>query len=298
MSSANVAIETDADGDEDLYAYNSDNQVWCTVDAAETANGVTCPAISPPSSIPSVSYPGTTIDVYNAADELIAVIDPLGNITTYSYTSGVNGVPNGLQYCSVDPVDYAKGVRCPSYGAAHVTGTTTSTFDSAGDTLTSTGADGGTTSYSYGVSGYPGLVSSEADPDGTTTSFGYDSAGRVTQQVVSFNSYATTTEYAYDASGNKYCEVDPSEYAKGVRCPALPVTTPTPTDDSYLGATITTYDADGQVIQTTNAIGGSPTPPMTTPARSTAPSGPPKPPRALPARRFPSRHRHPQTTPT
>jgi RHS repeat-associated protein len=256
MSSANVAIETDADGDEDLYAYNSDNQVWCTVDAAETANGVTCPAISPPSSIPSVSYPGTTIDVYNAADELIAVIDPLGNITTYSYTSGVNGVPNGLQYCSVDPVDYAKGVRCPSYGAAHVTGTTTSTFDSAGDTLTSTGADGGTTSYSYGVSGYPGLVSSETDPDGTTTSFGYDSAGRVTQQVVSFNSYAATTEYAYDASGNKYCEVDPSEYAKGVRCPALPVTTPTPTDDSYLGATITTYDADGQVIQTTNAIGG------------------------------------------
>ena len=105
------------------------------------------------------------------------------------------------------------------------------------------------------MNGYPGLVSSETDPDGTTTSFVYDSAGRVILQTVTFDSYSATTEYAYDASGNKYCEVDPYEYTKGVRCPALPVTTPTPTDDSYLGATITTFDADGQVIQTTNAIG-------------------------------------------
>jgi len=75
---------------------------------------VRCPAISPPSSIPATSYPGTTINAYNASDELVAVIDPLGNTTTYSYTSGVSGVPDGLEYCSVDPVDYANGVRCPS----------------------------------------------------------------------------------------------------------------------------------------------------------------------------------------
>ena len=90
-----MAIETDADGNETQYAYNADNQVWCSVDPAETAAGVTCPAISPPSSIPSASYPGTTINVYSASDELIAVIDPLGNVTTHLYTSGVSGVPNG-----------------------------------------------------------------------------------------------------------------------------------------------------------------------------------------------------------
>jgi RHS repeat-associated protein len=256
ISSANVAIETDGDGDETQYAYNDDNQVWCTVDPAETADGVRCPNISPPSSIPGTSYPGTTIDVYNASDELVAVIDPLGNTTTYSYTSGISGVPNGLEYCSVDPVDYANGVQCPSYGSAHVTGTTTTTFDSSGDTMTTTDADGDTTSYSYGVSGYPSLVSSETDPDGTTTSFVYNTAGQVTLQTVSFRSYSSTTEYAYDDSGNDYCEVDPYEYANGVRCPALPVTTPTPGDDPYLGATITTYDADGEAAQSTNALGG------------------------------------------
>jgi RHS repeat-associated protein len=256
ISSANVAIETDGDGNETQYAYNDDNQVWCTVDPAETADGVRCPAISPPSSIPATSYPGTTINAYNASDELVAVIDPLGNTTTYSYTSGVSGVPDGLEYCSVDPVDYANGVRCPSYGSAHVTGTTTTTFDSAGDVMTTTDADGGTTTYSYGVSGYPSLVSSKTDPDGTTTSFVYNTAGNVTLQTVSFRSYSSTTEYAYDDLGNNYCEVDPYEYANGVRCPALPVTTPTPTDDPYLGATITTYDADGEVVQSTNALGG------------------------------------------
>ena len=47
-------------------------------------------------------------------------------------------------------------------------------------------------------------------------------------------SYSSTTEYAYDATGNKYCEVDPYEYAQGV----------------------TTYNSSGQVVQVTNPLGG------------------------------------------
>ena len=82
---------------------------------------------------PATPTLGTTINFYNSADQLTATTDALGNTTTYSYTSGVSGVPNGLQYCSVDPVDYQKSVTCPAYGAAHVTGTATATFDSAGD---------------------------------------------------------------------------------------------------------------------------------------------------------------------
>ncbi len=31
---------------------------------------------------------------------------------------------------------------------------------------------------------------------------------------------------------------------------------PTPSDDPYLGATITTYDADGRPVQVTNPLGG------------------------------------------
>ena len=106
-----MAIETDGDGNETQYAYNADNQVWCTVDPAETADGVAVRRSRRRARYRPTSYPGTTINVYNASDELIAVIDPLGNTTTYSYTSGVSGVPDGLEYCSVDPVDYANGVQ-------------------------------------------------------------------------------------------------------------------------------------------------------------------------------------------
>jgi RHS repeat-associated protein len=236
-------------------ASNSYNQVWCSVDAADSANGVTCPNISPPASIPSQSYPGRTINVYNSSDELTATIDPLGNTTAYAYTPSGDGVPVGLMYCSVDPVEYKAGVACPAYGASHVTGTTTETLNSSGYMLTSTDADGHTTSYTYSTSN-PGLIATETAPDGTVTSYRYDAAGHALLTTVSFGSYSATTQVAYDGSERQFCEVDPYEYSKGVRCPALPITTPTPSSDLYLGTTITTYNADSQVTQVTNPLGG------------------------------------------
>jgi YD repeat-containing protein len=100
-------------------------------------------------------------------------------------------------------------------------------------------------------------VSSETDPDGTTTTFTYNGAGEVTSQVVSFGSYSATTQYGYDSYGHQFCTVGPYEYAEGVTCPSsAPTSPPTPGDDAYLGATITTYDADGRVVQVTNPLGG------------------------------------------
>lgn len=255
-TSANVKVSTDPLGNTTEYAYNLNNQAWCTVDPANYLNGTRCPDSAPetpPSRGGSDPDLGMTISFYNSADELVATTDPLGDTTTYAYTSGVSGVPNGLMYCSVDPVSYEAGVACPAYGAAHVTGTTTKTFDASGNVLTSTDADGDTTTNVYDVAGYPGLVSSTTDPDGTATNYTYNSAGQVTEQVVSFNSYSATTEYAYDTSGLKYCEVDPDSYAQGVRCPTSP---PSPVDPP-LGVTSTFYNSAGQVIQTTNAIGGT-----------------------------------------
>ena len=194
-----------------------------------------------------------TVSYYNSANELTGTTDPLGNTTIYAYTSDVSGIPNGLQYCSVDPVDYQGDVSCPAYGASHVSGTTTSTFDSAGDVLTITNGDGDTTTNVYDVSGHPGLVSSTTDPDGTTTSYAYDDSGQVTSQVAAFNDYSATTAYAYDASGRKYCEVDPLEYSLDVRCP----TSPPSSSSTPSGVTSTFYDPNGHVIQTTNAIGGT-----------------------------------------
>jgi RHS repeat-associated protein len=259
LSSGNVLSSTDAVGNTILYAYNSFNQAWCTVDPADYANGARCPSTapaSPPSPGVSDPYPGVSLSFYNSSGQLTAQTDALGNTTTYSLTSGVTGVPNGLPYCAVDPVDYQKSVTCPAYGAAHVTGTTTATYDSAGDKTSSTDADGNTTSYVYNAVGHPGLVSAATDPDGTVTSYTYNGAGQVISQVATFGSYSATTLYAYESLGRKYCEVDPYEAAQSVTCPSSPPSPPTPSSDPYLGATITTYDSNGRVVQSTNPIGG------------------------------------------
>jgi RHS repeat-associated protein len=255
-TNGNVTVSSDAMGNTTQSAYNSFNQAWCMVDAADFANLVKCPS-SPPSAppAPGASDPdlGMTISYYDGADQLTAKTDPLGNTTTYTYTAGVSGIPNGLMYCSVDPVSYQAGTGCPTYAGTHVAGTTTHTFDSAGDALTSTGADGSTTTSAYSVAGHPGLVSSTTDPDGTMTTYAYDAAGHVTSQVVTFGSFSATTAYAYDSSGRKYCQVDPYESAQGVTCPTSP---PSPSSPPA-ALTSTFYDGNGRVIQTTNPIGGT-----------------------------------------
>jgi RHS repeat-associated protein len=259
MAAADVTLSTDALGNTTEYQYDADNQLWCEVKPAEYADGVSCPATeptSPPAPGTSDPYLGETINYYDSAGLVTATTGPLGDTTTYSYTSGAAGAPNNLAYCSVDPVDYQKGVTCPAYGAAHVSGTTTETFDSAGDVLSSTDADGNTTSYVYDVPGLPGLVSSVTAPDGTTTSYTYNAAGQETSATKSFGSYSATTLYAYDTAGDQYCAVSPNEAAKGATCPASPPSPPTPGDDPYLGATITTYNADSQPVQVTNPLGG------------------------------------------
>ena len=264
-ANSNLTSSTDPLG-QTAYAayvtYNSINLMWCSIDAADYANGARCPSAGPPSAPPGPGTTdpnvGVTINYYNTATgQLTATTDALGNTTTYSYTSGVTGVPNGLQYCSVDPVDYQKNVACPAYGASHLAGTTTATFDSNGHKTSQTDADGNTTSYTYGVVGHPDVVATQTDPDGNVTSYSYNAAAQVTSQTVTFGSYTATTVNAYDSAGNQFCTVEPYEAANGVSCPASPpASPPTVGNDPYLGATITTYDAEGRVVQTTNPIGG------------------------------------------
>ncbi len=254
---ANIITTTDAEGNTSADAYTSFNQPWCEIDAADYANGTRCPS-SEPSWPPTTSYPGVIINYYNTTtDELIATTDPLGDTTTYTYTSGVSGVPNGLQYCSVDPVDYHAGVTCPAYGATHVAGTTTETFNAAGNTLTSTNADGDTTSYSYGDSSFPWLPTQTTDPDGTVTTDTYNTVGQVAEQVVSFGSYSATTVMGYDSDGRQYCTIAPLAYSEGhTTCPTAPTSPPTAGSDPWPGDTITIYNANSQPTYSVNPLGG------------------------------------------
>ena len=257
FSSGNMLTKTDGAGNVTQHAYSTTDQLWCTVDPADYANGTRCPSTeptSPPAPGTNDPYLGAAITFYNASGLPTATTDALGNTTTISYTSGVSGVPNNLPYCAVDPVNYQASVTCPAYGASHVTGTTTATYDAAGDKLTSTNADGDTTTYAYAYgSTHPGLVSSKTDPSGTTTTYTYNGAGEVTDQAVSFGSATSTTLNAYDSYGRLYCTVDPLEAAQGVTCPTSP---PSPSSPPA-NLTSTFYDADGRVIQSTNPLGGT-----------------------------------------
>lgn len=254
-TSANATLTTDASGNTIQTAYTAVNLAWCAVDAANYANGTRCPASAPTSPPAAGTYIGYTLDIYNSANKPLSVTDPLGNTTSTSYAASGLGVPANLPYCTVDPVDYSKGVVCPTYGSAHVTGTASKTFDASGDVLTATDANGNTTSYAYGSAANPGLPTLTTNPDGTKTSDTYDAAGEVLTQVVSgtTGTYSATTQYAYDPSGRKFCEVGAYEYSLSVRCPGTPPITP-PTGTP--GYTDSIYNADGQVTLTTNPMGG------------------------------------------
>ena len=283
-SIGDVLTSIDGVGDTTQYQYTADNLPWCKVDPAEYLAGVRCPA-SQPSSPPAQfatgawSDParGASLTFYNAADQVTFSVDPLGHVTENQYTSGIAGVPDGLLYCSIGPVAYAAGTTCAPYGSPPNRGTSTRTFDAAGDVLTSVDADGNTTTNCYysqttgcaasapasGDGGNPTLLYSTTDPDGATTTYTYNVAGEVLSQTQSFRGFVATSVNAYDALGRKFCSVAPAQVAKKVTCPATPPTTPptpspnpTATTDPYLGATITTYDALGQVIQTTSPTGG------------------------------------------
>lgn len=254
VASPNILTTTDGLGNTTVDAYTPDNQVWCSIDAADILDGIACPSTepsTPPAPGDSDPYLGATITYYNSLDQETAVTDPLGNTTAYFYTDDATGVPNGLIYCVEDPSDYqsGSGSACPStYSTSHVSGTQSATFDSAGDEVTSTNALGDATSYAYAYgSTHPGLVSSVADPDGTKTTYSYNAAGQVTESEVtdSSNSYTATTLFGYNSMGLEDCEVAPMDVANGVTC------------SSSTGLTSTTYDSAGRVELVTNPIGGT-----------------------------------------
>jgi RHS repeat-associated protein len=186
-SSADATMTTDAMGNSSQTLFTSGNLPYCSMDAADYAWGqaqgtpVSCPT-TPPTTPPTGPTRYTT-NIYNAANELTFTTDPLGKTTANSYTVSGVGVPAGLLYCTVDPADYAKSVACPAYGAAHIPGTATKTFDATGDVLTSTDADGNVTTYVYGSAANPGLATQTTDPDGTVTTNSYNGANQVIQRT-------------------------------------------------------------------------------------------------------------------
>jgi RHS repeat-associated protein len=255
-TSGNVIYETDAVGNVTQTAYNSLNEAWCTVDASDTRNGVVCPSTQP-TTVPSAgsrstTYLGAAITYYSSAAEPVAVTNSLGYTNITAYTSA------GLPYCTVDAAEYLAGVTCPgtppTSPPSGVTGYSTLIYNSDGNVTYKVDPLGDATQYVYAAPGLPDLPSEMVSPDGESTNYTYDSAGQILTQTESSRSFSETTEYGYNSGGRQYCEVDPFEYAEGVRCPTTPPTSP-PTGTP--GYTDTIYNSQGQPTFITNPIGGT-----------------------------------------
>ncbi len=170
-------------------------------------------------------WPGAAVTFYDAAGYPVDSVTAVGGVTQTAYTAATGSVPE-LAYCTVDAVDYAASVTCPSTPPTtpptSATDYTTTIYNSAGNVTSSTTPIDGTTTYSYGDSQFPSLATSVTDPDGTVTTNTYDSAGRLTESVQSFGLYSSTSITAYDSAGNVYCTIAPIAYANGdTTCPVV-----------------------------------------------------------------------------
>jgi RHS repeat-associated protein len=267
-SAGNVLSTIDPNGDVTSYAYDSDNREIEEIDAYGTPLAVTTTMIydadgnllsetTGQSSNPAYAHPETTsyaydsldrqtevIDgygtsaqaitttIYDANGNVLSTIDPNGNVTSYAYDA------NGNQIEEID-----------AYGTSVAT-TTTMIYDANGDLLSETTgqssnpayAHPSTTSYAYDANGNE---IEEIDAYGTsaavTTTMIYDADGNLLSETTgqsSNSAYANpeTTSYAYDSENRQIAEID----AYGT---------------SLQRTTTTVYDANGNVINTINALG-------------------------------------------
>lgn len=285
LAAGDVTSTVDAVGNTTQTAYTALNEPWCTVDAAAYADGVSCPVAEPPepaAGTGQVAGDGCvgsaaagdlvcpTFTYYDGGGEPLAVTDARGFTNVTAYTSAEQ------PYCTVDTYQYSVvGTKCPatpptSPPTGQATGYTATIYDAAGDVTSTTNPTGGTTSYTYAPdSAYPSAPVTSTEADGTTTSYVYDAAGRVVGQTQAFGTYSATTITGYDAVGGTYCAISPLDYAKGsTACPADTTATATfqlPEATIMVGST-TDFDTSKPLalptaagVQAVNCTGATPT---------------------------------------
>ena len=207
----------------------------------------------------------TTTYTNNAYGQPLTQTDPAGNTTYYSYdqygdptsadrfagrhdllsitisiTTNPNDPDNGDLLSTTDPL-----------------GSTTSfTYDSAGDVLSTTTTLRGTTTNTYDQ--YGNLLTTTT-PQGVTTTNTYDNDGNLlTSQWTwvnpsnSSNTSTMTTTNTYDGNGNLTQTVAPDGTTSTTYNPDGQVTRSV---DALGGVTTTVYDANGRAIQTTTPDG-------------------------------------------
>jgi RHS repeat-associated protein len=261
-SSGQVDTQTDPQGLETTFAYSGNNlspeggtttitdphgnrtvQTYAygiltsTTTGATTSSAATWTYVRDPNTLmpTAVTDPNgnTTTSIYDSNGNATKITDPVGNATNYTFNSFNEPLT------ITDPL----GIE------------TVNTYDSHGD-LTETDVNGLSSldiSTTYVVcqtscpSGYvAGDVESMTDPNGHTTTYTYDSYGDLASSSLTVGSLTDTTSDSYDPLGARYCEVSPNANAASVSCPAFGAS-------RVADTTTWTYDADGNVTNTTDA---------------------------------------------
>jgi RHS repeat-associated protein len=159
-------------------------------------------------------------DVLSEGGQTIATIDANGHRTDFSYDAA------GRQISVISPqvVDARDG--------SFTRPTVTQAYDAAGRVISTTDANGYTTSFTYDELG---RLTRTDHPDGTFTTQGFDAAGRVTSTT---DELGRTTDYVYDGRGQ-----------------LLRVTEPAPENGEPRPVTTYTWDLTGNRLTQTDALG-------------------------------------------
>jgi RHS repeat-associated protein len=185
---------------------------------------------------------------YDSHGNMIAKSDGLGRTTDYAYdvsddlTETID--PDGV--ATVNQYDQSGHIPAGDTGVDDLTSTTITEANNLVEspTLNFGTAPTRTTSYYYASATYPGDRTSMVDPDGSTTTYTYDSYGDLTSVT---DGAGDKTEYGYNTgTGWRTSEVDPAGVAAGTSTSCTP---------PKIGCTTYAYDAYGNLIKTTDALG-------------------------------------------
>jgi len=206
---------------------------------------------------------------FNASNDLLSRVDPLGGTVAHAYdpatgqrTSHTDELGNGTTF-TYDAQGYvltrtnAQGQTASyTYDANHniiritdeAGNTTTRTYDANHNVLTETDAKGAVTIYTYNAQG---LLATKTAPRGGITTYAYDAIG---QLITVTDPAGLTTQYTYDTAGRVLTTTDGAgnvwSKTYDLMGHVLSRTDPLGNITSFA------YDALGRLINTTDPKGG------------------------------------------
>jgi RHS repeat-associated protein len=291
-SNGRLETFTDAMNDEWQYSYNVLTNTTTTTDPD---NGVVVQTNDNFGNPLAITDPlgRTTTYTYDAHENKISQTDALGNTTTYTYDSYGNqtSVTDPLQHTSTKTYNQYAEVVTATDAANTNTQTLTynanfnltqitdllngpgtqlyaATYDSLGDVLTTTDANGNTTENTYDTKGnilqtsdplnevthhtYDAMdrILSTTDPRGNTTQYTYDDLGNLKTKTDALNDI---TSYTYDANSNQLSMTDANNNTTNYQYDKLNRLIKTTYPDGT--TTQTTYDFRRHPLTQTDQLG-------------------------------------------